>query len=240
MPDLDSYLDQICSQLGFCPAEVRLELNQHIEQTAAKLEAAGHQPDEALRLALTEFGDPAEIAAGLAEVHKQGGAAMFRRVLYPVMLAVGVWLGVFAIALLEGLYLSWVLGEHRMPGLALLVSPLGLRWLIFPAVFIATHQCASRGGTRRECLFVGFSPLLAHSAIVLYLVSWVFAPDLGLFAREPMTMGAVMGIRGAMRDLFETAGTCLAATWLYFFVARHMRERPFWLAAEEEHRETQR
>jgi hypothetical protein len=42
-----------------------------------------------------------------------------------------------------------------------------------------------------------------------------------------------------IESLFETAGMSLAATWLYFFVVRHMRERPFWLAAEQQGAEAQ-
>ena len=248
MDDLQSYLDQICSQLGFDSAEVRLELKHHIEQAAAKLEAAGHQPDEALRLAITEFGDPVEIAARLAQAHKQGGAAMYRRVIAPALLAIGVWFGVTVLnslgTLLDRRIMDSVLAREAGSWMMPVMPP--LQWLLLPAVFVAIYLCASRGGTRRECILVALSPLILGGLVqILILFS---AAGLSLFSiaigvravlSGDTSLGTFVMTRQSLRDLLSLGGSCLAATWLYFFAARRMRERPFWLAAEQQSPEGQ-
>ncbi len=77
---------------------------------------------------------------------------MYRRVIAPMLMAVGVWLGTALIG--EALrflhrYRLDLLMQHR--GGWLPPEMPGLDWLMFVVVFIAVHLCASRGGTRREC-----------------------------------------------------------------------------------------
>ncbi len=93
MCDLEAYLDEICRPLGSRSDEVRRELRQHIEQAAAVLEAAGWPREDAVYAAIREFGDPTRIASQLASVHGRGGMQMLRRVMQPMLLAVGVWVG---------------------------------------------------------------------------------------------------------------------------------------------------
>lgn len=243
MSDLERYLDLICGDIPFCSDEVRVELSQHIEQAAAKLEAEGHGPEEALAVAIREFGDPAEIAAGLAEAHRRGGGAMSRRVIAPALIAVGVCFGALTLgALLQALKQyaeGFIFGRtHGMPPLLPMLD-----WLILVGVFLAVRLCAARGGTRRECTLVGLAPfiVLAPLGLVLVLCLAGFAlPNLllGLGSGHQIESGQVLvrTILAARQLLGYALGigcTSLAGTWLYFFAARHMRERPFWLATEE-------
>jgi hypothetical protein len=243
--DLERYLDLICGDVPFCSDEVRVELSHHIEQSAAKLEAEGHAPEEALAVAIREFGDPAEIAAGLAEAHRRGGGAMFRRMIAPALIAVGVCLGALTVgALLQALKQyaeGFIFGRtHGMPPLLPMVD-----WLILVGVFLAVRLCAARGGTRRECTVVGLAPfiVLAPLGLVLVLCLAGFAlPNLVLglgfgFGHQiesgEVLVRTILAARQLLGYALGIGCTSLAGTWLYFFAARHMRERPFWLAAEE-------
>jgi len=118
---------------------------------------------------------------------------------------------------------------HGMPPLLPMLD-----WLILVGVFLAVRLCAARGGTRRECTVVGLAPLLVP---VLYLAGFAL-PDLVLGLGRSIESGEVLvrTILAARQLLGYALGigcTSLAGTWLYFFAARHMQERPFWLAAEE-------
>ncbi len=242
MPDLEAYLDQICADLGLRSDEIRLELRQHIEQTAGKLEAAGHSSDRALSLAIQEFGPPEEIAAGLAATHGHGGAAMYRRVISPALVGVGILLGTQVInlgysflhrvrvdALQVGAVPSWL--PPAMPR---------LDWLVFAGVFLAISLCAQRGGSRRECIAVGLAPLLMASLIYLPLLMLIaglsaFPVALGIlfpYNISLISLGTTIAVQEYASDLLSLAATCLAATWLYFFAATRFRESPFWAATE--------
>lgn len=241
MADLKSYLDRICNDIPLCSDEVRVELSHHIEQAAAKLEAEGHAPEEALAIAIREFGDPAEIAAGLAEAHRRGGRVMFRRVIAPALIAVGVWLGAMLVESLWGLLDRAAMDSIYGAGRIAWVPPVipRLDWAVVVGAFLAVHLCASRGGSRRECVAAGLSPLIVGGLAGLAFLLLVAGPaSLGLglgFVRAigHVTLGTAVMVRAQLQGLLGVGFACLAATWLYFFAVRHMRERPFWLAAEE-------
>ncbi len=230
MCDLEAYLDEICRPLGSRSDEVRRELRQHIEQAAAVLEAAGWPREDAVYAAIREFGDPTRIASQLASVHGRGGMQMLRRVMQPMLLAVGVWVGSL---LIRGVW--WVADgrarvalQHGEPTWMLPVLP-DLGWLAFLAVFVAVRLCASRGGSRRECVAVGLSPLvLAAPSYAVWIVSSVglaaLGPVVGFMggvAQNQFTPGAAVAARDMTARLLGLAGTCLAATWLHFWTSAH-------------------
>jgi len=230
MCDLETYLDEICRPLGSCSDEVRRELRQHIEQAAAALEADGWPLEEAVHAAIREFGDPARIASQLASIHRRGGMQMLRRVMQPMLLAVGVWVGSSFVGSL------WALVDRRAldalargaptPTWTLPVLP-DLGWLTFPAVLVAVRLCASRGGSRRECVAVGLSPLvLAALGYAVLVVSSIglaaLGPVVGFMggvAQNQFTLGAAVAARAYTVRLLGLAGTCLAATWLHFWTS---------------------
>lgn len=243
MADLKRYLDLICGDIPFCSDEVRVELSQHIEQAAAKLEAEGHGPEEALAVAIREFGDPAEIAAGLAEAHRRGGGAMYRRVVLPALIAAGVSFGAVAV---EGL--ARLLNRHAIESMFAAPGPLVMLpvlprfdWLVLIAVFLCVRLCAARGGSRSECVAVALAPIVVVGVLAMLLGLllarlWVLPLAFGLgygIAAGGITVGSAVAVRELLQQSMGIGAACLAATWLYFFAVRHMQERPFWLAAEE-------
>ena len=166
---------------------------------------------------------------------------MFRRVIAPALIAVGVCFGALTVGALLQALKQYAEGRifGRMHGMPPLLPMLD--WLILVGVFVAVRLCAARGGTRRECTVVGLAPLivLALPGLVLVLSLAGFAlPDLVLGFGRRIESGEVLvrTILAARQLLGHALGigcTSLAGTWLYFFAARHMQERPFWLAAEE-------
>jgi hypothetical protein len=150
-------------------------------------------------------------------------------------LAAGVWAGTWLVA-----------GAcSRAERYALFVSEVGdqmwilpvlpdLGWLVFLAVFAAVRLCDSRAGSRRECIAVGLSPLIPASLGYLLLV----LPRFGLLglaaaagsmigvAHGRLTLGGAAMVRTHSADLLGLAGTCLAATWLYFRVAGGRGRQP--------------
>ena len=165
---------------------------------------------------------------------------MFRRVIAPALIAVGVWCGVTLVSTLPP-----VLARRAIDSVAAGQAgnwPLvpSVYWLLPPTLFLAAHLCASRGGTRRECILVAISPLVVAGPLLLVMIfqqagTSVFSLGFGVgpVVRGDVTLGTVVMARAYMEHLLGLAGTCLAAIWLYFFAVRHMQERPFWLAAEE-------
>ena len=146
---------------------------------------------------------------------------MVRRVVFPAMLAVGVWLAVSLAGLLQE---GWLLARNP-PALALLLIPRSLSWVIFVGTFLALHLCVARGGSRREAILVGMSPLLATSpAAFQLLLGPLVALVRGPASRE--ALGVTHGYFTALSSVIGLAGTCLAAIWMYFFMARQMRGRP--------------
>jgi hypothetical protein len=236
MRDLETYLDQIFGPLGSHSDEVRRELRQHIEQGAAALEAAGWPREDAVHAAIREFGDPAGIASQLASIHGRGGMQMLRRVMQPMLLAIGAWVGGSLVGSVWSLADRRALDalRHGEPTWTLPVLP-DLGWLTFLAVFVAVRLCASRGGSRRECVVVGLSPLvlaalgyavLIVSSIGLSVVLGRVAGFMGRVAQGKLTLGAVLLARDITARLLGLAGTCLAATWLHFWTSAHPDRQP--------------
>jgi len=112
----------------------------------------------------------------------------------------------------------------------------GLDWLVFGVVFIAVHLCASRGGRRRECILVGLAPLVVAVVGYLALLVWMagslrLGMAIGIVPAD-VSLGAAVSAQTYIAKLLGVVGTCLAATWLYFFTVRRVHERPSWRADE--------
>ena len=115
---------------------------------------------------------------------------------------------------------------------------LSLDWLVFVVVFIAVHLCASRGGTRRECILVGVAPLVVTVVGYLALLVWMtgnllLGMAIGIVPADE-SVGVAVSAQTYVAKLLGVAGTCLAATWLYFFTVSRVHERPLSRAREHQ------
>ncbi len=151
---------------------------------------------------------------------------MYRRVGAPILLAVGVWIGLALVS-----YGSYVVGQRAMdniiagkPAWMLPVIPLG-NWPLILAIFAAVRMCAQRGGTRRECIMVGISPLAPAAVLYAHLFSqfgFSAVPTLaGLTAPVlscEITLGTMIAARQHASDFLGLAAICITATWLYLWV----------------------
>ena len=116
-----------------------------------------------------------------------------------------------------------------------------LAWAVLVGVFLTVRLCASRGGSRIECSAVALAPVAVAGLFVLTLtlqMAGLWVLPLGLGLSHPLlvgglSVGTAIAVRAMLQQFLGLAAACLVATWLYFFAARHMQERPFWLAAEE-------
>jgi hypothetical protein len=192
--------------------DIRWELTHHLDDTVRELEAAGMTRGDAIEQAAMRFGDPAEVRAQLIESIQGGPGAMWRRVIVPALLITSGLLllqvagyGVSAFNRYwvdSGLYKSW-----PFP----LMVPLS--WLPIPVVFAGCWLCGARGGTQKECIIVGFSPLLVAVPLVAYPLM-----TLGFGS----TVGAALVRSGYIGALFQFIGECGAGTVLYL-IAFHRR-----------------
>jgi len=168
---------------------------------------------------------------------------MYRRVIAPALIAVGISVGAVFVeslwrildrAVMDSMY-SARQGAWLVP-----VIP-RLDWAVVVGAFLAARLCASRGGSRTECIAVALAPMAVAGLFVLTLtlqMAGLWVLPLGLGLSHPLlvgglSVGTAIAVRAMLQQFLGLAGACLAATWLYFFAARHMQERPFWLAAEE-------
>lgn len=168
---------------------------------------------------------------------------MFRRVIAPALIAVGVWFGAMLIQMFWGALDKYAMESVIMSGEGGWMPPVipTLHWLVFVGVFLAVHLCAGRGGAKRECIVVGLAPLVAGGFVGLAMLAWMAGPaflPLGAgfghgVVSGYVSLGTAVAARQLLQQLLGLGFTCLAATWLYFFAARGMQQRPFWLAAEE-------
>jgi len=143
-----------------------------------------------------------------------------------MLLAVGVWIG---LALLS--YGSYILTKGAMdsitigrPAGLLPVLPLG-EWPVFLVVFAAVRMCSLRGGSRRECILVGLSPLAPAAVLYAYLLSqcgFSALPTLvGLTApvlSGEVSLGAMIAARQYASDFLGLAAICITSMWLYLWV----------------------
>ena len=153
---------------------------------------------------------------------------MYRRVGAPILLAVGVWSGLALLGLgLTVLTRAAVqsLSDGRAAWLPPIL-PIGA-WPIFFVAFAAVRMCALRGGSRRECILVGLSPLVPGAAVYAYLFSHFGVSALptlvGLTA--PVTsggldLGDMIAARQYASSFLGLAAICITATWLYLWVGR--------------------
>ena len=151
---------------------------------------------------------------------------MYRRVGAPILLAVGVWIGLALVS-----FGSYLLTRTAMdsltagrPAWLLPALPLG-EWPIFLVVFAAVRMCSLRGGSRRECILVGLSPLVPGALLYAYLLSQCGVSALptlvGLTApvmSNEVTLGAMIAARQYASDFLGLIATCITVTWLYLWV----------------------
>jgi len=150
---------------------------------------------------------------------------MFRRVMQPMLLAVAVWAGS------NFVHNAWAGAERRTMdalthGVGMWTLPVlpEVGWLTFLVVFVAVRLCASRGGTRRECIAVGLSPLalgvLWYAAVLVFSIGLSALASVigyvGVIGSGRVTVGDVYPARTFAKAQLGLAGTCLAATWLHF------------------------
>ena len=67
----EEFIDSVCAKVRFTPArkQIAAELQAHIEDRAAMLEAHGVTPEDAAARAVASMGDPEEIGAALDREH---------------------------------------------------------------------------------------------------------------------------------------------------------------------------
>jgi len=151
---------------------------------------------------------------------------MYRRVGAPILLAVGVWLGLVVVS-----YGSYLIGTGAMNSIAAgepawLPPVLPLEgWPVVLAVFAAVRMCAMRGGGSRECILVGLSPLVPAAVLYAYLFSRLGASALptlvGVAApvvSGHITLGAMVAARQYASDFLSLVAMCITSTWLYLWV----------------------
>lgn len=67
---MEEYLDQICAEFGDLPADWRAaqreELHGHLRAMAEACSESGSEPDQAVREALRQFGEPSEVGRAMA------------------------------------------------------------------------------------------------------------------------------------------------------------------------------
>jgi hypothetical protein len=225
MDRLRGLVDEVCRGLpvGLHRAEdIRLELLHHLDDAVRELEAAGLTHDEAVEQAAVRFGDPSEVRAKFVQDLQGGRGVMWRRVIVPALLTAG---GVMAlVALGSGMAVFnryWVEGSSQgrhagWPG----PIPLPVGWLEIPIVFAGCYLCGLRGGTKRECIAVGLSPLAwVVPASICYMVALGF----GSVAAHTMTLGEAVARSAYLSMVLDWVGKCAAGTVLYL-IAFHRIE----------------
>ena len=113
----EEFIDSVCAKVRFTPArkQIAAELQAHIEDRAAMLEAHGVAPEDAAARAVASMGDPEEIGAALDREHSSFWG-------WTAELA-GAFTGLAAIALAVCLAGSWLLYDSRGE-----VIDMGLFW----------------------------------------------------------------------------------------------------------------
>ena len=98
----EEFIDSVCAKVRFTPArkQIAAELQAHIEDRAAMLEAHGVAPEDAAARAVASMGDPEEIGAALDREHSPfwGWTAELAGVFIGLTIALFLlfgWLGVF-------------------------------------------------------------------------------------------------------------------------------------------------
>lgn len=153
---------------------------------------------------------------------------MSRRVLVPVLLVLAVWVLTGALSLaasyLDKRAIQAAMGDRGMP-LTLPVLP-GFSWLLFLTIFFAVRLCATRGGTRRECLQAGLLPLVllagAPLGLAVYHAGLRALPiglGLGWHYYFTSNLGTIVAVRDLLSTALTSAAICLVATWLYLYVS---------------------
>ncbi|MCZ8521788.1 MULTISPECIES: FtsW/RodA/SpoVE family cell cycle protein [Paenibacillus] len=113
--EVRSYLNQVCSKIRAREVhrEIRQELASHIEELAEEKEAEGCAREEAVRWAVRQMGDPAEVGWNLHRIHRP---RLHAGLLAGVLLL--VLLGVISMYAVDAAVGYGVLLEHRIAGAA--------------------------------------------------------------------------------------------------------------------------
>ena len=153
---------------------------------------------------------------------------MLRRVIKPMALAVGVWAATWLVQT-AWYYADYYTMDAFRIGEQTWTLPVlpDLGWLVFVAVFVAVRICGSRAGSRRECIGVGLSPMILAALVHLVFVAGLFglsafgvaAGSMSSIMQGRLTVAVAVMVRNWTADLLGLAGTCLAATWLHFWLA---------------------
>ena len=201
--------------------DLRWELLHHLEDTVQESLAAGLTQDEAVDRAAANFGDPAAVRARFLQDLEGGPRVMWRRVIVPALLTMG---GVMLLAALgSGLAVfnrDWVnssiRGRHALwPG----PIPLAFGWLEIPLIFAGCYLCGARGGTKRECVIVGLSPLAVLVPLIAYFVMGL---GFGSVSAGTMPLGAAVARSAYISALLEWIGKCAAGIVLYLIAFQRM------------------
>ena len=153
---------------------------------------------------------------------------MYRRVGVPILLAAGVWAGLTALGLAATMLTRSTMNHLSSgePGWLPPILPLG-SWVTFLVIFAAMHMCARRGGSRRECILVGLSPLAAGLVFYGYVlfqfpasVIPTFVGSTAPYLTGGLDLGSLIAAREYASDLLGLAALCITATWLYLWVGK--------------------
>ncbi len=153
---------------------------------------------------------------------------MYRRVGTPLLLVLGVSSGLTLLGLGSSFLARRAVDSLSTGQPAWLppILPLG-SWLTFLVIFAAVRMCALRGGSRRECILVGLSPLVPGAAFYVYLLSHFGVSALPTFAgftspvmSGELTLGGMVAARSYASGFLGFAAVCITATWLYLWVGR--------------------
>ena len=115
---IEDYLDYLCAPLlGIVPyaqrRRLRLETEDHLRALAEDFKAEGFAPDEAVSVALREYGEPWRIGQDFAEAWLTGaGPYRFARFTDAATLRAFGWFGVFSVLTLLGVE-QYALAPHQ-------------------------------------------------------------------------------------------------------------------------------
>lgn len=186
MSSIEAYLDQACGQLYVNPAvatDIRDELRGHLEELVAWHQREGVDEEEALRLALAGFGEPAKLNSYLHMVH-HGDGLWARR------------LKAMALGMAMGSLISLLSALARQMGSAspLLLASVGAAGsqLYLPIGAITTGGLIGLLSARRGGFFVGWT-LGSLAWLVAYAAVWVSGTVSGSFSPQE-SLSAFYGV----------------------------------------------
>ncbi|HEY7222096.1 MAG TPA: hypothetical protein VH561_00510 [Micromonosporaceae bacterium] len=115
---VQSYLDELFDRLAGTGAAGRralVEAEDHLASAVARHRAAGHGDEEAQRMAVAEFGDPARFAEGIARAH-DGLGSLLRPLFTGAWLLAGIGLVAVGVSGLVAELFGHLGGAHFVAG----------------------------------------------------------------------------------------------------------------------------